>query len=449
MHFFGGGPYGFCDLAKNHFNTEGFGIQFDNPQATIGNQFWHENTWLPNVGSYLGGSGANGINAPAQFRFYYDNINPPPPAGTTYLAPNASGGNWFDALTKSSPSSSACVNGGDFGTPLNEFDKGILDGTTFFSNPTEFWDNKRRMLFKGLAHPEWMNSSPNYPGFMTSNVGTSTYSFASFALSLQNAVTPDNLALVQNYQSLQTGFLSLSKSISESDSLLEIATDSLARIQIEATLENLATQLSTNSHLRDSIAQLFDDEQYQQLIALNSSIGGLPDITSQEFYNKRLLQFCINRLLGILTLAELSEIRTIAHLCIDSVGEVVQNVRGLLPLEEMEAMVDDNDSHTTRCSIERNQSEQQNIQPDRILLYPNPADGDLITIKLPANRLINRIMITDQLGRIVLDNSIDERAESNWISINVSTLSGGWFVLQAIGDKNESPLPSLPFFIIR
>lgn len=75
--------------------------------------------------------------------------------------------------------------------------------------------------------------------------------------------------------------------------------------------------------------------------------------------------------------------------------------------------------------------ENQNLINNLVSVYPNPA-SDLVTIKIQAGILVNRIVISDATGRTVYAS--EENATGN-ISVNTSKLSNGLYSIRLETEK--------------
>ena len=72
----------------------------------------------------------------------------------------------------------------------------------------------------------------------------------------------------------------------------------------------------------------------------------------------------------------------------------------------------------------------ENIFLSKFSIYPNPG-ATLISIKNPKNSVINKILITDFLGKKVLETSNKE-------FIDVSKLSAGMYIIQIYSEGKIS-----------
>lgn len=71
---------------------------------------------------------------------------------------------------------------------------------------------------------------------------------------------------------------------------------------------------------------------------------------------------------------------------------------------------------------------------DKIITYPNPANGDYITIQIPDNEVIVSVQITDSNGRLVMSRK-ENGNRSRVIHLPISTLNSGIYLISISSDS--------------
>jgi hypothetical protein len=81
-------------------------------------------------------------------------------------------------------------------------------------------------------------------------------------------------------------------------------------------------------------------------------------------------------------------------------------------------------------------SPSNQTQTERLVVYPNPAQNELLISAIVSGVKKTQVFIRNSLGSIVLQSPIDVSFQQAYAKLNISQLPNGLYVVQ-LGDKVE------------
>jgi hypothetical protein len=418
MEFFGPN---LDDIIKgNEFNNHYVGLLYDH-EAVTGEQKWNGNTWNNTYAWY--GAAHTSLNdkliQQSEYRVDSGNF---PTHGTTVFTANISA-DWFIINSQNysfhcSPESS-CLFGAPqiFGSAPNRDSLNLaISNDSLHSSvyPGSYaWMAKRQLYSSFLHWPGSLQEHADYQSFYNTYTNQSVGKFASIENKIRfgGAPTYSQMQNMASYRASQANMVRLLDSL-ENMTVPNLPAISQAYNYLNTTKQN-ADQIIQGIYLsRDTVLQT----QQSENTAINTSYIYE---SNQKTANNLLFKVLA---LGITNLdsTEISQLEDIAEQCPLEGGEGVYTARSIL-VQIGEYDYNDRDL----CEI----VEEREIKTKDLGLnsgfFPNPASNE-ITLIIPANKVCQRVSISNSLGQVLLI----EKSPLNGHSMDLSGFANGIYFLE-------------------
>ncbi len=448
------GSLNYCDVAFNTIGHHYYGLLCykmpGSPNTNLGDQKWHENTWLTDPNQYKMYSARNqdfeNGNAPFVFKVDPDSPSHMPPGGN--LTPSkVKPLSWFIPQHPNPPFE---VENTDCGgqspyprPPLDGWDNDIISGNYPYESPSQSWDMQRNLYYKMLQHPETHPTGSTAAQWYDNNVGNSTWKFAMFEKMFGDAY---NLSPSQqsNLDIARSQYITWMREAARLDSLqsLDISSDdpAIRSQQINAISQWLAAQNSLKAQQQsvDSIVGIGLNNAEAWLNTFSTS--QIWDANRKFMYSLWLKQARAQELLE----TDLAAVRIIANQCPLQGGLTVREMPSFLPFEESAPYK--NEDYWADCANNRNEGPKSGSTPQSFSLTvaPNPAQDQITVFFQPSSLSAGSWQVFDLSGKAWLEGVSKGEAS---VTLTISTLPQGIYFYSI--QKNDGTYHVAKFVITR
>ena len=378
FHF--SGSLNYCDFAKNTINEHYYGAlcaqQPGSDLTNMGDQKWHENTWLTTASSYIKRSAEYRDNITGNLPFIFK-VYPNTP---TQNPPSPFPPNWFVTANQTPPEdveNSSCVGGTFVASGLGGWDKNVIEGTYPYASAAQAWDMQRELLYKLLEHPDYRPAGSTASTWYNSLTSSSAWKYANFERLFYQAHQPTVAA--------QTALNDAQKQCG--DLMREyIRLDSLQNLNVTTDDPNLRQQqLSTAGQLVSAKGDLYN-KQGQVRTSTQTALANtqntwttLPATSVWESNRKALYSYWLMKAQGTaLTTSDYASIRSIANQCPQEGGMAIREIPLFLPTTE--ANIYSREDYWVDCVEEvkpRREQAVAQLLTNTLMVLPNPADQQI------------------------------------------------------------------------